>query len=80
MTALAIIQIAYLVINFLGFVLSIINLCSTGDFPIIHRLFDFIRLRLGNVVLAVAGLLFIVLFLPTITFNAAIVIFLVLWA
>ena len=68
--AIAIFQIIYLAINIIGTVLSLIWFIGEIDCPIISALFDVISKCCGNIGVTILGILLVLLFLPTISIMA----------
>lgn len=68
--AIAIFQIIYLAINIIGTVLSLIWFIGEIDCPIISALFDAISKCCGNIGVTILGILLVLLFLPTISIMA----------
>jgi hypothetical protein len=73
-----IVLISYAILNFLGWLVSIIAFCTADEFPVIPKLFSFIEYYLGKIALILASIVFIALFLPAIIINAILVSFLLL--
>ena len=80
MSIIAYLQITYLVINLVGIIVNLVLFaCDTVDSTIISTVFSFISRYLGNIPLAIISILFIILFLPTLTVVAAFFAFISLW-
>jgi hypothetical protein len=70
MTLMAFLQIAYLAINLIGIILSVVALFNSESFPFVSQLFSFSKKHLGKIPTVILGLVFIALFIPALTFNA----------
>lgn len=80
MSIIAYLQIAYLIINLVGIVVNLVFLsCDLVDSTVVSTVFSFISRYLGNIPLAIISILFIILFLPTLTVVAAFFAFTSLW-
>ena len=77
MTTLGIIQIIYLAINAVGLVISLRAYFTSSAFPII-KVLGFIERYCGKLIALCASILFILLYIPVIAFNAIFVMFLIL--
>lgn len=76
---MAAIQIFYLAINLIGIGIGLALLPSSDSFPFIADFFSFVRKRFGNIGLVITSIVFIFLFIPTISFMAIVFAFMMIW-
>ena len=76
---MAVVQIIYLVINLIGIGMFLATLPSSGDVLFISTFFNFVGKHLGKFALALICVLFIGLFLPTLTFMTVLLTFMMIF-